>query len=661
MRHIRARCREAVARRLNGEREVGLFLSGGIDSSGVALWLTRGRRQRARVQPGLRRRAASRSEQAQLRRRAPAASRCAFVPVERRGHRRRSCRMVWKLDLPFGDPVTGPQYLLGRAAREAGLSAVFNGEGGDQLFGGWTSKPMISAELYAGLYERRQPRGAVPALVPPLLRAGGAALHAGVPARRSAGPASAARCCAPYLRRRPTPTTFLNRVRLADISLKGSQNILPRAERMANGVGARRCACRCSIARWPKPRSACRRSSSCTAPARSTSSSSRCRGICPREIVWRRKFGMSVPVTDWVLGPLAPADRGACSGPSAAARARSLPRRVRRAAAAGPERAAARPGAAASASGCGRWPCSRRGCGCSSTAAAAARRARHEVHPLRQRQQVQGAHRTERARAASDASRSSRKHGDRFTDAAFKAAIDAVSAAGPAALGRRASLLRDLPAACAQRLEPAAGRAASVVAGLCLFVASACSHGRLAAGAFSSSAPAGSIWRLSAALARSDDGRARPARTFDAAVAALARGPRQPDGPDRRASRSPRRRAAAGSRHRRLLVRPRRDLRPRADGRPAARQQLPLREQLRGARRSTAIRRGRSRPCARCCKRNPKLRSSRCTTRRLDGLPARAPAGQRPRLVQGQARGHRRRPAARARRPVHGAAACRRA
>jgi hypothetical protein len=23
----------------------------------------------------------------------------------------------------------------------------------------------------------------------------------------------------------------------------------------------------------------------------------------PREIVWRRKFGMSVPITDWVLGP----------------------------------------------------------------------------------------------------------------------------------------------------------------------------------------------------------------------------------------------------------------------------------------------------------------------------------------------------------------------
>jgi asparagine synthase (glutamine-hydrolysing) len=26
----------------------------------------------------------------------------------------------------------------------------------------------------------------------------------------------------------------------------------------------------------------------------------------PEALVWRRKFGMSVPVTDWLLGPLAP-------------------------------------------------------------------------------------------------------------------------------------------------------------------------------------------------------------------------------------------------------------------------------------------------------------------------------------------------------------------
>ena len=60
--------------------------------------------------------------------------------------------LVWKLDLPFGDPVTGPEWSLARTARDAGFSAVFNGEGADQLFGGWTSKPIVSAELYADLY-----------------------------------------------------------------------------------------------------------------------------------------------------------------------------------------------------------------------------------------------------------------------------------------------------------------------------------------------------------------------------------------------------------------------------------------------------------------------------------------------------------------------------
>jgi len=39
VRFIRRHCRDAVARRLNGEPEVSLYLSGGVDSSGVAWWL----------------------------------------------------------------------------------------------------------------------------------------------------------------------------------------------------------------------------------------------------------------------------------------------------------------------------------------------------------------------------------------------------------------------------------------------------------------------------------------------------------------------------------------------------------------------------------------------------------------------------------------------
>src|SRR5262249_27455867 len=39
VRLVRRLCRDAVRKRLNAEPEVGLFLSGGLDSSGVAVWL----------------------------------------------------------------------------------------------------------------------------------------------------------------------------------------------------------------------------------------------------------------------------------------------------------------------------------------------------------------------------------------------------------------------------------------------------------------------------------------------------------------------------------------------------------------------------------------------------------------------------------------------
>src|SRR5262249_23557129 len=88
--------------------------------------------------------------------------------------------LVWKLDLPFGDPVTGPQYLLGRAARAEGLTAVFNGEGRGQPLGRSPPQPMISA-LRRPL-RGRQPRGDLSALLPPLLRPRGTTLHARVSA-----------------------------------------------------------------------------------------------------------------------------------------------------------------------------------------------------------------------------------------------------------------------------------------------------------------------------------------------------------------------------------------------------------------------------------------------------------------------------------------------
>jgi asparagine synthase (glutamine-hydrolysing) len=93
-------------------------------------------------------------------------------------------------------------------------------------------------------------------------------------------------------------------VRLADIALKGSQNILPRAERMSNAWGI--------DMRVPLFDRALAEASFALPPQLKLHGATEkyvlklvLQRQLPREIVWRRKFGMSVPITDWVLGPLA--------------------------------------------------------------------------------------------------------------------------------------------------------------------------------------------------------------------------------------------------------------------------------------------------------------------------------------------------------------------
>ncbi len=294
-------CRDAVTRRLNGEHEVGLFLSGGIDSSGVGLWL---RQQDIAVRAF----SLDFGPQSVEREQAQAVADelgapLDFVPVGGADVGAILHDLVWRLDLPFGDPVTGPQYLLGRAAREAGLDAVFNGEGGDQLFGGWTLKPMIAAELYAGLYGdgsreedylRSYHRfyGLEDRLYTPDFAG-------------QVGPIGQRRTLLrPYLTEGGGADAFLNRIRLADISLKGSQSILPRAERMSNGWGL--------DLRVPLFDRRLAETSFSLPPGLKLHGASEkyilkrvLQRHLPREIVWRRKFGMSVPITDWVLGPLA--------------------------------------------------------------------------------------------------------------------------------------------------------------------------------------------------------------------------------------------------------------------------------------------------------------------------------------------------------------------
>jgi asparagine synthase (glutamine-hydrolysing) len=158
---IRQRCTEAVARRINGDERIGLFLSGGLDSSAVALWLKdagraptlsasiSARRASRRIRAREVRRCVVDSARIRAgRRRGPAAGPCGprlapRLASWRSGHGRNTC---WE-----------------RPRAPAGLDCIFNGEGGDQLFGGWTQKPMIGAEALRQPVRRRFARRVLPA------------------------------------------------------------------------------------------------------------------------------------------------------------------------------------------------------------------------------------------------------------------------------------------------------------------------------------------------------------------------------------------------------------------------------------------------------------------------------------------------------------------
>jgi asparagine synthase (glutamine-hydrolysing) len=302
VRTIRRLGRDATARRLYAGEKVGLFLSGGLDSSSVAVWL---KKCGADVHAF----SLDFGDKGVEHEQAKAVSSMlgialTMVPVT--GARIASVfrDVVHRLDLPFGDPVTAPQYLLGQAARDAGLSAVFNGEGGDQLFGGWTSKPMIAAEVYAGLYESDASSREETYLRSYHRFYGFEDQLYTEDFKQKVGPPGQRRAhLTPYLA--DAGETFLNRVRLADISLKGSQNILPRAERMANAWGL--------DVRTPLFDRVLAQTAFRLPPELKLHGASEkyvlklaMQKALPEEIVWRKKFGMSVPITDFLLAdPLA--------------------------------------------------------------------------------------------------------------------------------------------------------------------------------------------------------------------------------------------------------------------------------------------------------------------------------------------------------------------
>ena len=297
--------RAAVRARFSSDTEVGLYLSGGLDSSTVGRWLLD---EGARIKAfsldfgdlGVERAEAELAAQALgLSLNFVDASADSVTPI--------LGDLVWQMDLPLGDGVTGPHYLLGRAARAAGVTSIFNGEGGDQLFGGWANKPMIVAEMYGEPVPTARGRAELfltsyhrfYKLEHELYSEDFAKL---VDAE-SAGRDDERLAMLERELGNPDMTTFMGRLRRTDIALKGHDNIQPRAERIAGGFGLDvrsplfdRALTEASFTFPPRHKLA----GTCEKAVLKRALS----GRLPDEIVWRQKSGMCVPTSHWVLGPL---------------------------------------------------------------------------------------------------------------------------------------------------------------------------------------------------------------------------------------------------------------------------------------------------------------------------------------------------------------------
>ena len=200
------------------------------------------------------------------------------------------------LDIPYGDGTTAALFLLKQAAAQD-VRVVFNGENGDQLFAGWTNKPLIangvySAEHPAGkeTFEQQYLRtfqrfyGYEKLIFSPEMLDRIQAHDLSVYLQDAIGV--------------ETCPSLLARLRRASLMLKGAQNIQPRATALgfACGLWVRSPFCDPDLTDWTFQlpgelllQGACEKYILKKAAER----------WLPPEIVWREKRGMGVPLKVW--------------------------------------------------------------------------------------------------------------------------------------------------------------------------------------------------------------------------------------------------------------------------------------------------------------------------------------------------------------------------
>ena len=288
--------KDAILRQVSdlGDSEVGVFLSGGLDSSVVAALL---------VQAGIKVKAYALNfgeygiSELPFAEAVAAHLQIPLIKVDATPKRIKSAisATVKALDLPFGDGVTVPIYLLCEAASKE-TSVIFNGEGGDQLFAGWTNKPLIAAGIYNSEDFNKQYLRTYHRLYGYEAQSFQSKVFSQI---KNINPED---WIAEALKPEFT-NNILARLRRASLMLKGAQNIHPRATNLgkAFNLKVRSPFCDLPLTEW------CFALSGELCLQGNTEKYILKRAVetwLPSEIVWREKRGMGVPLNSWCLGEL---------------------------------------------------------------------------------------------------------------------------------------------------------------------------------------------------------------------------------------------------------------------------------------------------------------------------------------------------------------------
>jgi asparagine synthase (glutamine-hydrolysing) len=154
IKNLRQTLEKSILNKLpDSNEDVGVFLSGGIDSSLVAALVAKFRPEKVRTYSiSFGKENPNETAYSDL-----VAAHCGtnhrVLSFNGKQIAKYLAETVALLDCPVGDPLTVPNFLLAKAASEDGLTHVFNGEGGDPCFGGPKNLPML---IFALQQEQQQ-------------------------------------------------------------------------------------------------------------------------------------------------------------------------------------------------------------------------------------------------------------------------------------------------------------------------------------------------------------------------------------------------------------------------------------------------------------------------------------------------------------------------